>query len=184
MAASLNGVTASVVAPLRGAKRWAFLARASTIRVATTEADGSIYLSPLWLVVHERTIYLPIDAGGRHAVNLDAGRPMSALIDAGDEFATVAGVRILGSAAPIDDPDLYAHLQDLVFEKYFHVGHPYAAAYLEFGEWAGRRYYAVSTEKMIGWDSRETTMPQVPETRELPGFLTDRPLGGGERAPR
>ncbi len=179
MGASLNSVTASVVAPLRGEKRWAYLDRARTIRVATTNEDGSIYLSPLWHVVLEQTLYLPIDAGGRHASNLDAGRPMSALVDAGDEYATVAGVRILGSAAPIEDPELYERLQGLVFAKYFHVGHPYAAAYFEFGEWAGRRYYAVSPEKMIGWDSRETTMPQVPETRALPDFVTDRPLRGG-----
>ena len=176
MAASLNGVTASVVAPLRGAKRWAYLARARTIRVATTNEDGSIYLSPLWHVVHEDTIYLPIDAGARHGANLDAGRPMAALVDAGEEFATVAGVRILGSAAPIDDPALFDQLQELVRDKYFYVGHPYGEAYFEFGEWAGRRYYRVQTDKLIGWDSRETTMPQVPETRALPGFVTDRPL--------
>ena len=178
MAASLNSVTASVVAPLRGAKRWAYLDRARTIRVATTNEDGSIYLSPLWHVVHEDTLYLPIDAGARHAANLDAGRPMAALVDAGDEFATVAGVRILGSATSIDDPDLFELLQHLVRAKYFHVGHPYGEAYFEFGEWAGRRYYRVETDKLIGWDSRETTMPQVPESRALPAFVTDRPLRG------
>ena len=181
MGASLNSVTASVVAPLRGKKRWAYLDRARTIRVATTNDDGSIYLSPLWLVVHDEVIYLPIDAGGRHAVNLEAGRPMSSLVDAGDEFATVAGVRIIGSAHPVEDPELFERLQSLVFEKYFHVGHPYATAYFEFGEWAGRRYWAVDPEKMIGWDSRETTMPQVPESRVLPDFVADRPLpGAGE----
>ena len=178
MGAKLNGVTASVVAPLRGRKRWAYLARARTIRVATTNEDGSIYLSPLWLVVDDEVIYLPIDAGGRHAVNLAAERPMSALVDAGDEFATVAGIRIIGSAPAVDDPGVFERLEGLMSEKYFHVGHPYAAAYFEFGEWAARRYWAVEPEKMIGWDSRETTMPQVPETRALPAFVTDRPLPG------
>lgn len=169
-----------MLAPLRGAKRWAYLDRAKTIRVATTNEDGSIYLSPLWLVVDDETVYLPIDAGSRHAVNFEAHRPVAALVDAGDEYATVAGVRILGSAQVVDDPELYARLQRLVHEKYFYVGHPYAAAYFEFGEWAGRRYFKLVVDKMIGWDSRETTMPQVPETRALPDFVTDRRLGDAQ----
>ena len=170
-------VTASMLAPLRGQKRWAFLARAKTIRIATTSEDGSIYLSPLWMVVHEERIYVPIDAASRHAANFEAGRPLAALVDAGDEYATVAGVRILGSMRVVED-ELYEHLQQMVFDKYFHVGHPYAAAYFEFGEWARRRYFELVPDKLIGWDSRETTMPQVPETRALPTHVTDRTLNG------
>ena len=75
-------ITASMLAPLRGAKRWAYLDRAKTIRVATTNEDATIYLSPLWLVVDDETIYLPIDAGSRHAVNFEAQRPVAALVDA------------------------------------------------------------------------------------------------------
>ena len=171
-------ITASMLAPLRGQKRWAYLARAKTIRVATTNEDGSIYLSPLWMVVHEERIYIPIDAASRHAANFQAGRPLAGLVDAGDEYATVAGVRILGTRRVVEDAALYEHLQQLVFDKYFHVGHPYAAAYHEFGEWAGRRYFELVPDKLIGWDSRETTMPQVPETRALPAHVTDRTLNG------
>ena len=169
-------ITASMLAPLRGKKRWAYLARAKTIRVATTNEDGSIYLSPLWMVVHEERIYIPVDAASRHGANFEAGRPLAALVDAGDEYATVAGVRILGAMQVVDDEALYEHLQQMVFDKYFHVGHPYAAAYFEFGEWAGRRYFELVPDKLIGWDSRETTMPQVPETRALPAHVTDRTL--------
>ena len=77
-------------------------------------------------------------------------------------------MRILGSARVVDDPDRFERLQRLVYEKYFYVGHPYADSYFEFGEWAGRRYFELVVDKMIGWDSRETTMPQVPETRASP----------------
>ena len=41
-----------------GEKRWAYLDRAKTIRVATTNEDGSIYLSPLWHVVEDE--HLPV----------------------------------------------------------------------------------------------------------------------------
>ncbi len=178
MSVAVTRITASMLAPLRGDKRWAYLSRARTIRVATTSEDGSIYLSPLWMVVHEQKLYIPVDAASRHAANFEAGRPLAALVDSGDEYATVSGVRILGSMAVVEDAELVARLQDMVFEKYFHVGHPYAEAYFEFGDWAGRRYFELAPEKMIGWDSRETTMPQVPEARSLPGHVVDRRLDG------
>ncbi len=171
---AVTKITASMLAPLRGDKRWAYLTRARTIRFASTNEDGSIYLSPLWLVVHEERIYIPVDAASRHGANFESGRPLSALVDAGDEYATVSGVRILGKMAVVEDADLVERLQGMVFEKYFHVGHPYAEAYFEFGEWAGRRYFELVPDKLIGWDSRETTMPQVPERRVLPAHVVDR----------
>jgi nitroimidazol reductase NimA-like FMN-containing flavoprotein (pyridoxamine 5'-phosphate oxidase superfamily) len=172
-------VTASVTNPLRGEKRWAYLDRARTIRFATANEDGTIYLSPLWHVVLDQHIYIPVDAASRHGENFEARRPLAALVDAGDEYATVSGVRILGHMEPVDDAALVERLQGMLFEKYFHVGHPYAEAYFEFGEVAGRRFYELVPDKMIGWDSRETTMPQVPETRVLPHFVEDRRLDAG-----
>jgi hypothetical protein len=167
-------VTASITNPLRGDKAWAYLERQKTIRVASTNEDGGLYLTPLWYVVDEQRLFVSIDAGGRHGVNATAGRSVAGLVDAGDEFVTVSGIRFLGSLSLVEDTSLYEHLQKLVFEKYFHVGHPYAEQYFEFGVFAGRRYYQFVTEKMIGWDSRETTMPALPEARVLPGFVTDR----------
>jgi hypothetical protein len=172
--------TASQTNPLRGEKRWAYLARQKTIRVASTNEDGSIYLTPLWFVVDDEKIYLPLDAGSRHGANAEAGRAVAALVDAGDEFTTVSGVRILGSLVPMSDGNVVTRLQDMVFEKYFHAGHPYAEQYFEFGEFAGRRYFELVPDKMIGWDSRETTMPAVPEARVLPDFVKDRIVGAGD----
>ena len=77
--ADVKPVTASTFAPLRGAKRWEFLERARTIRFATANEDGSIYLSPLWLVVHERRIFIPVDAASKHGANFEAGRQLGRL---------------------------------------------------------------------------------------------------------
>ncbi|MCU1627604.1 MAG: pyridoxamine 5-phosphate oxidase family protein [Pseudonocardia sp.] len=167
-------VTASTWQPLRGDKRWAYLSRAKTIRVATLNEDGSIYLSPLWMVVHEKKLYIPIDAASRHGANFTAGRALSALVDGGDEYATVSGVRITGTMHEVTDEALEETLAQLVYDKYFHVGHPYAEQYLEFGEVAGRRYYELAPTKMIGWDMREITTIAMPETRTLPAHVGDR----------
>jgi hypothetical protein len=176
---AVREITASMTAPLRGKKRWAYLSRAKTIRVATTNEDGTIYLSPLWLIVDDERLYIPVDAASRHGANFEAGRPLAALVDSGDEYATVAGVRILGSMVNVEDQELVARLQDALLEKYFHVGHPYAEAYFEFGEFAGRRFYELVPAKMIGWDSREVTTTQVPESRVLPAVVQDRLLQNG-----
>ena len=174
MSSTFVEVTASMAAPLRGKKRWAYLARQKTIRLATTEEDGTIYLSSLWYVVLDETIYLPVDAASKHGANFEAQRGFAALVDSGDEFATVAGVRIFGTTSVVDAPALFDTLQDLVFEKYFYVGHPYAEPYFEFGNTVGRKYYALTPSKMIGWDSREISAPQAVESRVLPDSVTDR----------
>ena len=171
-------VTASMTNPLRGAKRWAYLTRQKTIRIASTGEDGVIYLTPLWFVVDDEKIYLPIDAGSKHGANAAAGRGVAGLVDAGDEFVTVSGVRILGTLVHAPDADLVERLQALVFEKYFYVGHPYAEQYFEFGVFAGRRYFELVPDKMIGWDQRETAMPALPEARVLPDVVQDRIVGG------
>lgn len=171
----VQGVTASVAAPLRGEKRWAYLARQLSVRLATANEDGSIYLSTLWFVIEDQKIYLVIDAAGRHSDNLRAGRAMAALVDDGNEFATVAGVRIVGSASAVDgDPEHFERLEDLLRDKYWFKGHPFEEAAMLFGKFAGRTYFEVVPDKMIGWDSRETTTPQVTEVHDLPDFLTDR----------
>ena len=174
--ADVKPVTASTFAPLRGAKRWEFLERAKTIRFATANEDGSIYLSPLWLVVHERRIFIPVDAASKHGANFEAGRPLAALVDGGDEYATVHGVRIHGTMEPIDDAALFDQLQELVRQKYFYKNHPYADAYFEFGEFAGRRYFELVPEKMIGWDMRELAEVPANEERVLPDHVGDRLL--------
>jgi hypothetical protein len=171
---AVTPITASKLQPLRGDKRWAYLARARTIRVATLNEDSTIYLSPLWLVVHEKKIYIPIDAASRHGANFQAGRALSALVDSGEEYATVSGVRILGTMRKVTDSALVGKLAQLVHDKYFHVGHPYAEQYLEFGQVAGRSYYELVPEKMIGWDMREINTIAMPETRSLPAHMEDR----------
>lgn len=169
-------ITPSTFLPLRGDKRWAYLSRQKTIRIATTNEDGSIYMSPLYYVVHERRILLPVDAAGRHADNVQAGRPLTALVDSGDEYATVHGVRIHGTMKQVSGPGLVDLVDELVFEKYFYTGHPYAESYFKYRVASGRQVYELIAEKMVGWDMREVALPQVPEARVLPEFVTNRLL--------
>jgi len=173
---SATGITPTpkTVVPLHGDKRWAYLSRQKTIRLATTDEDGSIYLSPLWFVVDNKHLYLPIDAAGRHGRNGEAGRPLAALVDAGDEFSTVTGVRIVGRMAWVEDTTMVDRLSTLLFEKYFYVGHPHAEVYFEMGAAAGRKFYELVPDRIVGWDAREIAVSPGPESRVLPDFVKDR----------
>lgn len=168
--------TPKTTIPLYGDKRWGYLTRQKTIRLATTEEDGSIYLSPLWFVVDNKKLYLPIDAAARHGRNGAAGRPLAALVDDGDEFSTVTGVRIVGRMVRIEDTAQSVRLNTMLFEKYFTVGHPYAEVYFEMGVAAGRKFYELVPERIVGWDAREIAIPAGPESRLLPEFVKDRLL--------
>jgi len=170
-------LTASSFLPLRGEKRWAYLTREKSIRLATLNEDGSIYLTPLWYVVKNKRIYIPIDAGSRHGQNSGSGRTVSALVDSGDEYSTVHGVRIQGKMNLVEDATIIKEIDELLFEKYFYVDHPYAERYFEFGQFARRKMYELTTEKMIGWDMRETALPTVPEARQFPEHIQDRLIG-------
>jgi hypothetical protein len=76
----------------------------------------------------------------------------------------------------VTDESLVETLAQLVLDKYFHVGHPYAEQYLEFGEAAGRSYFELVPDKMVGWDMREINVIAVPESRTLPAHVGDRIL--------
>ena len=159
---------------MKGAKRWAYIARQKTIRVATINDDGSIYLSPIWYVVKDQRIFLPLDAGSKHAQNVAARGQISAVIDSGDEYATVHGISMKGTLRPYEGAAAVEEVMALVFDKYFYDGHPYAESYFQFGRAAGRLILELVPQKWGGWDMREISLPTVPEARVLPAFVKDR----------
>ena len=83
-------------------------------------------------------------------------------------------MRIHGTIKQVSDPDLLKLVDELIFEKYFYTGHPYAESYFKYRNAAGRQVFELIAEKMVGWDMREVALPQVPEAQVLPEFVTDR----------
>lgn len=169
-------VTPSMAAPLEGAKRWAYLARQPKMRIVSMNEDGTPFLSATWYVVHDETLYLPVDAGSGHAANFDAGRAVAAVVDSGDELTTLVEVRIRGKARAVENAKLIDALENEVFQKYFHVGHPYADPYFQLGRASARKYYALVADEMIAVDARETSTATAVESRLMPRSMKDRRL--------
>ncbi|MEA2379497.1 MAG: hypothetical protein QOK00_1121 [Thermoleophilaceae bacterium] len=158
----------STIAPLRGAKRWAFLERQRTIRVASSSDGGPIYLNPLWYVVKEREIYIPLDQASGHTKNVDAGGRLTAVVDAGDEFGTAHGLMIEGQFELIEDEAFGEELNEMCLDKYFYTGHPYRQQYIDFGHCYGRTWHRLAITRTVSWDIRECSPMAARERRTLP----------------
>ena len=69
--------------------------------VATTNADGSPHVVPLWFVWHEEAIYLSTRQDGRTWANAAREPRIALTIDVGRSWVEIAGVEIRGRAEPL-----------------------------------------------------------------------------------
>lgn len=175
-------ISVGELAPLDGMKRWAFLEKAQRLRLATALPGEPINLSPVWFVVIDDTVHIPLDPtvgdpgqtttpDFRHIENIDAGGRVSALVDEGDEIANFRAVQLEGTAKAVTDPEIIELLLDLVAEKYFHLGHPHLEYYFSAGAVAVRRWYRIVPERLDGWDMRELPQPPVQDFLSFPDHL-------------
>ncbi|MBD0862921.1 pyridoxamine 5'-phosphate oxidase family protein [Gordonia sp. zg691] len=177
-------ITLGHLAPLDGAKRQGFLEKALWLRLATAPSGGRIHISPVVFVTVDDAIYIALDPtvgdpgqtttpDHRHIETIDAGGTVSALIDQGDELASVRAVTLEGHAEPVTDPEDVEQLLDLVAEKYFHVGHPHLEYYFSAGNVAARRWYRIVPEHIDGWDMRVLPQPPISDLLRFPAHVHD-----------
>ncbi len=69
--------------------------------VATTNADGSPHVVPLWFVWPEDAIFVSTRQDGRTWANVARDPRVAITIDLGRAWVEVAGVEILGQAEPL-----------------------------------------------------------------------------------
>jgi len=69
--------------------------------VATTSADGSLHVVPLWFVWQEDAIFVSTRQEGRTWANVARDPRVAITIDLGRAWVEVAGVEILGLAEPL-----------------------------------------------------------------------------------
>ena len=69
--------------------------------VATTSADGSPHVVPLWFVWQEDAIFVSTRQDGRTWANVVRDPRVAITIDLGRAWVEVAGVEILGPAEPL-----------------------------------------------------------------------------------
>lgn len=99
-----------------------FLARSRTLRIATVGEDGVPHVVPLWFVWHDGAIWLNSLARSERHAHLRAGRPVGLVIDDGERYEELRGVRMSGTpeVVPDDDP-VRVEAYRMFARKYFGV---------------------------------------------------------------
>lgn len=164
----LGKIKLGSVASMGEAEKWAYLARNHEMALATVDAEGVIYPSPMWYAVRDRRIYIPVDQASKHVANVENGSPMSGTVfSGGDEITTPRGVIIQGRAEVVNDPELRKAVVEQLIDHVFGVGHPHKAAWREYREFYNNMTMEFIPEKMISWDMRKAHHFQMYAARTL-----------------
>ena len=144
----------------------AYLASARTVRVATIDDDGVPHVVPLWFVWSAGSIWLNSLTRTRRHQHLRSGRPVGLVIDDGEHYDQLRGVRMAGrpQVLPPGDPEGTAAIRGFA-RKYFGVEHD---------EPPNQRSYEVvriTPDDLTSWDFRK-----IPRGRDAKVGL-DRPGG-------
>ena len=135
-------------------ERDAFLVDARTCRVATISADGP-HNTPLWFAWDGGLAWLYSIVRSQRWIDLQRDPRVSIIVDAGDEYAELRGVEIVGSAEIVGEVprtgDLYVAelgVAEELFAKKYMGGEPL----IHDGRHA---WLKVVPRKMVSWDFRK-----------------------------
>ena len=82
-----------------------YLDRQRTLRLATVDERGVPHVVPLWFVWHDGAVWLNSLTRSRRHRHLRSGRPVGMVVDDGDRYGELRGVRNVSGAVH----DLGAH---------------------------------------------------------------------------
>ena len=125
-----------------------YLGTQRTLRLATVGDDGVPHVVPLWFVWHEGAVWLNSLRKTRRHRHLLTGRPVGLVIDDGDAYDQLRGVRMTGrpQARPDDDP--------VRVEAYRRFGRKY----FDRDELPNQRSYEairIQPDELASWDFRK-----------------------------
>ena len=164
----LGRIRLGAVASMTQIQRWSFLERNHEIALSTVDGDGVIYSSPVWYLVKDRRIFIPIDQASKHLQNIENGSSMTGVVfKGGEELATARGVQIQGRGKMVEDAEFAKECVDLIVDHIFGPGHPHTKSYLEYRECFDNATLELEPEKMITWDLRKVYNLQMYAARRL-----------------
>ena len=94
-----------------------FLARERTITVTTLRPDGSPVAHPLWFVALEGCVYIDTRANSLKHRNILNDPRVCAVVESGESYLELRGVRIEGACQPVSDADEIDRVQAALEEK-------------------------------------------------------------------
>jgi len=87
-----------------------FLAAPRTLNVATVGADGAVHLVAMWYLMQDGCPVFTTYGKSQKAANLRRDPRLTAMVEAGEDYASLRGVELIGTAELIEDPDVVLEL--------------------------------------------------------------------------
>jgi nitroimidazol reductase NimA-like FMN-containing flavoprotein (pyridoxamine 5'-phosphate oxidase superfamily) len=125
-----------------------YLGTQRTLRLATVGDDGVPHVVPLWFAWHDGSIWLNSLRKTRRHRHLLTGRPVGLVVDDGDTYGELRGVRMSGRPVAVDDED------PVRIEAY----RQFAQKYFAVDELPNQRSYQtirVTPDELASWDFRK-----------------------------
>jgi general stress protein 26 len=94
-----------------------YLASQRTIIVTTLRRDGSPVAHPLWFVKIGNSIYFDTQAGSLKHKNILGDPRVCAVVESGESYFELRGVRIEGACEPVSDSEEIDRVQTALAEK-------------------------------------------------------------------
>lgn len=128
-----------------------FLAGRHTMNVATHGPDDRIHLVAMWYGFLDGAPAFWTYARSQKVVNLRRNPAMTCLVEAGETYATLRGVELVGRGTVIDDPASVQAVGESVFERYTAPVDD-AARQAVTAMAAKRVAVRVDAERVVSWD--------------------------------
>jgi len=100
----------------------AYLASQRTITLTTLRPDGSPVAHPLWFVKLGKSVYIDTRAGSLKHKNVLNDSRVCAVVESGESYFELRGVRIEGACQPVSDSEEIERVQAALREKDLALG--------------------------------------------------------------
>jgi hypothetical protein len=118
-----------------------FLRTERTAHIATTSADGSPHVVPLWFVWHDGAMYLNSLKRSRRTRDIERGSKTAACVDAGEAYSELRGAVLYGR---FEDAGDVPQIRKLFGEKYW--------GGIDIPETKSHRWLVMRPDKIVSWD--------------------------------
>lgn len=131
-----------------------FLAGRHTMNVATLNHDGTIHLVAMWYAVTDGEPVFWTFGKSQKIRNLERDPRITCLVEAGDEYAELQGVEIVGRGTVVRDHDEIMAIGEAVYERYFG---PVTDEIRPIVHQTGAKRFGVRVvvDRVVSWDHRK-----------------------------
>jgi nitroimidazol reductase NimA-like FMN-containing flavoprotein (pyridoxamine 5'-phosphate oxidase superfamily) len=131
----------------------AFLAAGRTVRLATSDTDGTPHVVPLWYVWEGGVMYLNSTLGNTTVENAERSGVASGVVDDGESYDDLRGVTVTGRVQRLEG-DAPPEVERAWSEKYLGGMEP------PYRHWRNRAWFRLTPWRVASWDFRK-----IPEAR-------------------